>query len=344
MSPVKSLGKFILYSVFFICAYLVCILFFGLLGSLYYDGKDEAIGKIYSFTMLVFPPLLSAVGTFLLAKKLKPHNNNVCNEGINSAPDSIDSYINSTRSAPPIEPIIPPRMSPQFESPEIPQALSERRGLEYELLIVDSMEGHAFEYWCADALRNSGFSNVSVTPGSGDQGVDVLAVKDGIKYAVQCKCYSSNLGNTPIQEVSAGKSFYHCHVGAVMTNRYFTPKAKELAEATGTLLWDRDWITAYIRSRLDTDDLNLTNHTTRVAAASPIIHDEMLPAAVDVILETNQASVSMVQRHLKLGYARAARIFDEMEELGIVGPFRGSTPREILITKTQWLTIKSRLQ
>ena len=64
--------------------------------------------------------------------------------------------------------------------------------------------------------------------------------------------------------------------------------------------------------------------------------DEMLPAAVDVILETGQASVSMLQRRLKLGYARAARIVDEMEELGIVGPFQGSKPRAILLTKEQW--------
>ena len=64
--------------------------------------------------------------------------------------------------------------------------------------------------------------------------------------------------------------------------------------------------------------------------------DEMLPQAVDVILETGQASVSMLQRRLKLGYARAARIVDEMEERGIVGPFQGSKPRAILITKDQW--------
>ena len=64
--------------------------------------------------------------------------------------------------------------------------------------------------------------------------------------------------------------------------------------------------------------------------------DEMLPAAVEVILETGQASVSMLQRRLKLGYARAARIVDEMEEKGIVGPFQGSKPRDILITKEQW--------
>ena len=69
--------------------------------------------------------------------------------------------------------------------------------------------------------------------------------------------------------------------------------------------------------------------------------DEMLPAAVDVILETKQASVSMLQRRLKLGYARAARIVDEMEELGIVGPYQGSKPREILITQEQWEAMRA---
>ncbi len=64
--------------------------------------------------------------------------------------------------------------------------------------------------------------------------------------------------------------------------------------------------------------------------------DELLPAAVEVILDTGQASVSMLQRRLKLGYARAARIVDSMEEKGIVGPFEGSKPRQILITKDQW--------
>lgn len=104
---------------------------------------------------------------------------------------------------------------------------------------IDGMDGHAFEHFCAEVLRKNGFSNVSVTPGSGDQGVDILAEKSGIKYAIQCKNYSSALGNTPVQEVNAGKQFYHCHVGVVLTNSTFTPGAKKLADATGTLLWDR---------------------------------------------------------------------------------------------------------
>ena len=64
--------------------------------------------------------------------------------------------------------------------------------------------------------------------------------------------------------------------------------------------------------------------------------DELLPAAVEVVLETGQASVSMLQRRLKLGYSRAARLVDQMEERGIVGPFEGSKPRQLLITREKW--------
>ncbi len=64
--------------------------------------------------------------------------------------------------------------------------------------------------------------------------------------------------------------------------------------------------------------------------------DELFPSAVEVVLETGQASVSMLQRRLKLGYSRAARLVDQMEERGIVGPFEGSKPRQLLIDRAKW--------
>lgn len=86
---------------------------------------------------------------------------------------------------------------------------------------------------------------------------------------------------------------------------------------------------------------NKSNASDTEPNADELDGDEMLPAAVDVILETGQASVSMLQRRLKLGYARAARIVDEMEEKGIVGPFQGSKPRDILVTKEQWAVMRA---
>ena len=104
------------------------------------------------------------------------------------------------------------------------------------------LDGYQFEYYCADLLKNNGFQNVIVTKGSGDQGVDITAIKDGVRYAFQCKYYSTSLGNTPVQEVYAGKVIYNCHVGVVMTNSTFTKGAIEAAEKTGVLLWDGDKI------------------------------------------------------------------------------------------------------
>ena len=108
-----------------------------------------------------------------------------------------------------------------------------------ELKETDGMDGHDFEYWCADLLRQVGYQNVEVTRGSGDQGVDITAEKGGVHYAVQCKCYASPLGNTPVQEVFAGKEMYGCQVAVVMTNSTFTEGARELAKKTRVLLWDR---------------------------------------------------------------------------------------------------------
>lgn len=110
----------------------------------------------------------------------------------------------------------------------------------------DLMEGHEFEYYCADLLRKNGFHDVEVTRGSGDQGIDVIAYKDGMKYGIQCKCYNSDIGNKAVQEAFAGKTFYGCHVAAVLTNRYFTKSAKELSESNKVLLWDRDKLKSFI--------------------------------------------------------------------------------------------------
>jgi S-DNA-T family DNA segregation ATPase FtsK/SpoIIIE len=65
--------------------------------------------------------------------------------------------------------------------------------------------------------------------------------------------------------------------------------------------------------------------------------DEMLPQAIEAVVEAGSASTSLLQRRLRLGYARAGRLIDEMEKRGIIGPYEGSKPRQVLITRQQWL-------
>lgn len=107
---------------------------------------------------------------------------------------------------------------------------------------LDGLEGHEFEYFCAKLLKESGFIEVEVTKGSGDYGVDILAEKDGVTYAVQCKCYTDPVGVKAVQEAYAGRDYYDRMVGAVMTNQYFTAPAVNAARKLKILLWDRGYL------------------------------------------------------------------------------------------------------
>ena len=69
--------------------------------------------------------------------------------------------------------------------------------------------------------------------------------------------------------------------------------------------------------------------------------DEMFPKAVEVVVEAGMASTTLLQRKLKLGYARAARVIDELSEKGIIGPYEGNKPRKVLITKEQWYQMQA---
>ena len=104
---------------------------------------------------------------------------------------------------------------------------------------VDWMDGHQFENFCADLLRVNGFINVCVTQGSGDRGVDIIGEKNDTKYAIQCKCYSGNVGNHAVQEVFSGKSIYNANIAVVMTNSFFTPQAEQDARKLCVELWSR---------------------------------------------------------------------------------------------------------
>ena len=106
----------------------------------------------------------------------------------------------------------------------------------------DDMEGAEFENYCAELLEAKGFENVELTPGSHDYGIDIVADRDGISYAIQCKCYSDNIGIKAVQEAYAGRDYYKSMVGVVMTNQYFTKSAREFAEKLNIVLWDGDYV------------------------------------------------------------------------------------------------------
>lgn len=113
--------------------------------------------------------------------------------------------------------------------------------IDQELARIDTMsaDGWKFEQYAADILRLIGYSNVTVTTGSGDYGIDILAEREGVTYAIQCKCYSNPVGNKAVQEAFSGKEYYKKMVAVVLTNSTFTSAASKTAAETRVLLWDR---------------------------------------------------------------------------------------------------------
>ena len=110
----------------------------------------------------------------------------------------------------------------------------------YSILDTDHISSYDFEKLIAELFRKRGY-NASVTKQSGDQGVDIIAIKAGERIAIQAKCYpNSTVGNKAIQEVVAGMKLYNASSAVVVTNSAFTSSAIELAKANSVELIDRN--------------------------------------------------------------------------------------------------------
>ena len=117
---------------------------------------------------------------------------------------------------------------------------------------IDAMDGIDFEDYTAGLLRRMGYRNVRVTQASGDFGVDVTAKLNDELWVFQCKRYTGNLGVKSVQEVFAGAAKYRVDKAVVITNSYFTEAAKELADDTNVMLWDRDYLCRTIKTLNET--------------------------------------------------------------------------------------------
>jgi restriction system protein len=110
---------------------------------------------------------------------------------------------------------------------------------------VDAMSGCEFEDFLAKVFTVLGF-DIETTKRSTDQGADLFAERFGRKIVVQAKNYSDSVGNAAVQQMLAAKTFFNCDDAMVVTNNYFTPSARQLAEAGGVKLVDRRELQQYL--------------------------------------------------------------------------------------------------
>ena len=105
---------------------------------------------------------------------------------------------------------------------------------------IDHMSEEEFTPFCASLLKHNGYDQVVNIAGSFRHGIDMIAVRDGIRHAIQCRCDSALIGKDAVQEALSGKLCHASHVAIVMTNSRFSPAAKDMAKKTGVVLWNRD--------------------------------------------------------------------------------------------------------
>ena len=135
------------------------------------------------------------------------------------------------------------------------EVLNQRRQkiIQNENHSIDNMPGKEFEKLCADILHFNGYSDAKRTPYSGDHGIDIIAYKDGKRYAVQCKRYKGNVGFAAIQEVFTGRALFHADYAIIMTNSYFTRQAIEDAKRLEVDLWDRDRVINMLKTATENE-------------------------------------------------------------------------------------------
>lgn len=134
------------------------------------------------------------------------------------------------------------------------------------LATVGNMEGHEFEHFCADVLRHNGY-DCRVTQGSGDSGADIIALKEGLSYAIQCKCYAGSVGYKAVQEAYSGKGIYDTDFAVALTNSNFTKPAIDGARKLNVMLWGNQTFLELTEAALEdfnnfNDDVDSNKHAT----------------------------------------------------------------------------------
>lgn len=104
-------------------------------------------------------------------------------------------------------------------------------GVEFD----EAMTGREFELYCRRILQEAGW-HAALTPGSGDQGADIIAEKEGRRVVIQCKFYNGTVGNKAVQEAYAAAAFQDAPYAVVVTNSVYTKSAHQLAHKNGVLL------------------------------------------------------------------------------------------------------------
>lgn len=206
---------------------------------------------------------------------------------------------------------------------------------------ISANSGEEYENACCELLRRKGFYSISTTPRTGDHGVDIIAYASGRKYAIQCKYYSSTVGNHAVQEVFSGCRYYGCEIPVVLTNSTFTENAIDEARTLGVELWEKNNIPyrqrvsyksffkkqdndseEYQSGEVESEVRKFTDeYIISIIRRNNIELDELdyyFKDVAELFIERGKGSIGTVQRKFNIGFNRAAKIVGQLEQFKVI--------------------------
>lgn len=318
-----SIRKLLLYILFAIC--FLVISFILLFIAAFIVAIPSSKSELNGFAILVVFLILLvsfSIGLYFITKRIKAkkiQNIRAVKIKLNSINDDIDKkqaiLLNNEMKINDIDPILNSKRTQLYEMEKlIEDKDAHLRNLEeeiieyqnfindYKLLIhenkinslddlflrVDQMCGEDFEVFVGQTLEHHGFSNITYTPATNDYGVDLLAFKENIKYAIQCKRYSTTVGSAAVQEVVSGIAYYKCDKGVVVTNNFYTTNALNLAQANNIDLIDKTELAKMLWSILHKSDNNDTKKEHQELIKLKELYDMGIITKEDYILKKNE--------------------------------------------------------
>jgi DNA segregation ATPase FtsK/SpoIIIE-like protein len=210
---------------------------------------------------------------------------------------------------------------------------------------LDTLTGVEFETWLRAWLQTKGWQ-LDVTPTTGDFGADLVGYgPDGASWVIQAKRWTGPVGVEAVQQVLGALAYYQTQHALLITTAPLTKAAEELSRRSQVTVWTRDTVLpAFVtwRDSLLTRPADLVYSPTDSRESGSDFGeigtdtDTLFPAALRIVVQSRQASASMLQRRLRIGYTRAMRLVDQMAERGYVGPQDGARPRDVYLTLEQY--------
>ena len=172
-----------------------------------------------------------------------------------------------------------------------------------------NMSGQQFEEYVQEILKRNGYKHVQLTKRTGDYGIDILADKKGVHYAIQCKYYSKPVGVSAVQQAYSGCQYYECDEAIVITNHSFTNQAHALASSNGVRLWDG--------KKLDQMKVKANSRSLFYRFSHQDV-DHPYQEILQLLLEEGYACDELLYEKYHIPLAKAYYILDELEFYNLV--------------------------